>query len=118
MNKQFLKQLIFALAASFTALTCSMSHAASGEMGSGIPSFGIYTQAVAPGQTIVGALGSRTVAFPAGCAYLILTKATMGDDYKIAVAALMLAKSTGKAIRFYAHAERDGGCGVDYVELL
>ncbi len=118
MNKQFLKQLIFSLAALFAVLTYPVSHAASGEMGSCIPVFGIYTQAVAPGQTIVFGMMSPTVVFPAGCTWVTLTKATMGDDYKMAVATLMLAKSTGKAVRLFAHAERDGGCGVDYVQLL
>jgi hypothetical protein len=35
----------------------------------------------------------------------------------MAFATLTAAKMSGRRVRFYAHAERDGGCGVDYVEL-
>jgi hypothetical protein len=38
------------------------------------------------------------------------------DTYKIAIAMMMMANASGTKVRFYAHAERDGGCGVDYVE--
>lgn len=56
--------------------------------------------------------------FPAGCTSLMLHPVTMGlDAYKLAAAALLAAKVSGMRIRFYAHAPRDGGCGVDYVEL-
>ena len=39
------------------------------------------------------------------------------DAYKIAVATLLLAKTTNRSVRLYAHAARDGGCGADYVQL-
>lgn len=84
------------------------------EMGTGIPHFGTYSG----GQTIVWGLNEPTVPIPADCPSLYLTAATMGmDSYKIAVATLLVAKTTNRAVRFYAHAARDGGCGVDYVQL-
>lgn len=87
------------------------------EMGTGIPHFGTYSAASGV-QTIVWALNEATVPFPADCPRLYLTAATMGmDSYKIAVATLLVAKTTNRAVRFYAHAARDGGCGVDYVQL-
>jgi len=86
-------------------------------MGTGIPHFGSYSAATGV-QTNVWGLNEATVPFPAGCPYIYLTAATMGmDAYKIAVATLLVAKTTGRAVRFYAHAARDGGCGVDYVQL-
>ena len=102
------------------SLACAMTQhvsAASGEMGTGVPRFGIYSDpAIAHIQ--VWALDDATVAFPAGCANLMLNPATMGlDAYKLAAAALIAAKVSGMRVRFYAHAPRDGGCGVDYVEL-
>ena len=93
--------------------------AASGDMGTGIPSFGQYSDGVWAGNALVWSLGSASVPFPAGCAYLIVSRATMGaDPFKIAVATMITAKVTGKSVRFYAHADRDGGCGVDYVQLM
>jgi hypothetical protein len=91
--------------------------AASGEMGTGVPRFGIYSDpAVAKIQ--VWGLDDATISFPAGCTYLLLNPATMGlDAYKLAAAALIAAKVSGMRIRFFAHAPRDGGCGIDYVEL-
>jgi hypothetical protein len=87
------------------------------EMGTGIPHFGSYSAATGV-QTIVWGLNEATVPFPADCPRLYLTAATMGmDAYKIAVATLLVAKTTNRAVRFYAHAPRDGGCGVDYVQL-
>jgi hypothetical protein len=92
--------------------------AATGEMGTGIPRFGIYSQAVGP-AVLVWSLTNPTVPFPAGCSSLVLTPGTMGwDSYKIAIATMTAARLSGNRIRFYAHAERDGGCGVDYVEMM
>jgi hypothetical protein len=54
-----------------------------------------------------------------GCTSLTLTVSTMGlDAYKIATATIVLARATGRSVRFFAHASRDGGCGVDYIELI
>jgi hypothetical protein len=39
------------------------------------------------------------------------------EAYKMAFATMTAAKIAGSRVRFYAHADRDGGCGVDYVEL-
>lgn len=79
------------------------------------------TYSPAPGllaHTRVYALSDVAVGFPAGCGFLILSPATMGNDaYKTAIAYLLTAKSTNRRLRFYAHLERDGGCGVDYVEM-
>jgi hypothetical protein len=89
-------------------------------MGTGkVDTFGIYGVAQGGGQTIVWSLKEATVTFPSACTYLILTSSTMGlDSYKLAISVLTAAKITGTPVRFYAHAERDGGCGVDYVQLV
>lgn len=98
-------------------LTSNPAAAAEGEMGVGIPGFGSYSAATGV-ETIVWSLQEAQLPLPAGCPYIKLTAATMGmDAYKIAVATLLMAKATGRAVRFYAHAARDGGCGVDYVQL-
>lgn len=39
------------------------------------------------------------------------------DAYKLALGQLTTALAMRKRVRFYAHADRDGGCGVDYFEL-
>ena len=99
------------------ALAAGNASAASGEMGTGVPTFGVFSQAT--GATIaVWSLANPSTPLPAGCQTLYLTPATMGlDAYKMAFATLTAAKMSGRRVRFYAHAERDGGCGVDYVEL-
>lgn len=103
--------IAFALGASADA------SAAQGEMGAGIPHFGNYAAPLP--YTIVWQLENASTPFPAGCTYLNVTAATMGmDAYKIAIATMTVARVSGRAVRFYAHAPRDGGCGVDYVELL
>jgi hypothetical protein len=87
-------------------------------MGKGKPEFGVYSQSQGV-STPIWSLRDATVGFPAGCGYLILSVATMGiESYKIALAILITAKATNTAVRFYAHADRDGGCGVDYVQML
>lgn len=94
--------------------------AASGEMGTGVPIlFGNYSSVAFPSQgTNVWALSEATIGFPAGCTSIRITRATMGvDDYKIAMATMLIARTTKRKIRFYAHADRDGGCGVDYIQL-
>jgi hypothetical protein len=69
-------------------------------------------------QTIVWILESPSIAFPAGCTAIRLTPITMGlDAYKIAIATMLTARASGRAVRFHAHAVRDDGCGVDYVEM-
>ena len=87
------------------------------EMGTGIPSFGTYSaeQGV---KTTVWSLSDPVVPFPSGCPQIVLTAATMGmDTYKIALATMLLARTTSRSVRFYAHGSHDGGCGVDYVQL-
>ncbi len=105
---------------SVLVLVCGTAQAATGEMGTGIPEFGIYSSVVvAPaGQVTIVSLASPTINFPAGCTSLTMTPASMGADaYKLAVATLLAAKVAGKPVRFYAHAARDAGCGVDYVQM-
>jgi hypothetical protein len=99
------------------ALASSPIYAATGEMGTGVPNFGIYSQATGM-SIIVWSLGNATRSFPSGCTNIVLTPATMGmDSYKMAMATLTAARVSGLKVRFYAHAERDNGCGVDYVQL-
>lgn len=93
--------------------------AASGEMGTGVPTFGNYSAAAGLlMQTNVWSIANPTRPFPAGCSNLVLSASTMGvDAYKLAVGILIAAKLAERPVRFYAHVERDGGCGVDYVQL-
>lgn len=104
---------------SFTGLMLSTSltaHAAVGDMGTGMPHFAIYSAAT--GANIrIWSLANATINFPTGCTSIFITRTTAGDDYKIMLAVILLAKSLGRPIKFYAHAERDGGCGVDYVQM-
>jgi len=101
-----------------SACMCANVNAAQGEMGTGIPSgFSFYSAATGV-QTLVWGMTSPSIQFPSGCQSLTLTPATMGmDAYKIAVSTLLLARVTGRPVRFYAHASRDTGCGVDYIQL-
>jgi hypothetical protein len=105
------------LIAGAAALFAQVVFAASGEMGTGIPNFGLYSQATGL-QIRVWNLSSATMSFPVGCVAIILTPETMGmESYKMAFTLLTTAKLSGTRVRFYAHADRDGGCGVDYMQL-
>lgn len=96
----------------------STGFAATGEMGTGIPQFGSYGEATSV-RANVWSLTDATIPFPAECGYIVLSQVTMGaTSYRIAIATLLAAKVAGRKVRFYAHEPRDGGCGVDYVELL
>jgi hypothetical protein len=88
-------------------------------MGTGTPDiWGQYSAAVGDTHIRIFNLTNRTTAFPAGCSYITISSATVGPDaYKMALATMLTAKSTGKKMRFYSHAVRDGGCGVDYFEI-
>jgi hypothetical protein len=113
-KKKYFKAAVF----SAMALTASWSMAATGEMGTGTPQFGVYTAPIGSNVRI-WLLAGATIPMPSSCTHLLLYSATVGmDHYKIAIALMTTAKVSGKKIRFYAHAERDGGCGVDYVELV
>lgn len=120
--KHDMKHQLSALAARSLCVIGLLAHGIaaaqdSREMGTGIPHFGSYSAATGV-ATIVWALNEATVPIPADCTRLSLTPVTMGmDAYKIAVATLLVARTTNRAVRFYAHAPRDGGCGVDYVQL-
>jgi hypothetical protein len=93
--------------------------AATGDMGTGIPGFGFYADASNSPSVIVWVLEQADVPFPTGCPYIRLTTATMGlESFKIAVAQLTMAKAAGRKVKFYAHVTRDGGCGIDYVQVL
>jgi hypothetical protein len=116
-NYRFKPQLCAAVMAVMAWLPVSVS-AAMYEMGTGIPGqAGIYSQVTGLAHFRIWALTSPTIAFPAGCTSLILSRATLVDDYKIFVSVILTAQSLGRSVRFYAHAERDGGCGVDYVQM-
>jgi hypothetical protein len=109
-------RIVSALLGSALALAANNAFAASGEMGTGVPHFGVYSHGGA--YMRIWSLAQITRPLPSGCTSLILTPNTMGiDSYKMAFATLTAAKLAGRAVRFYAHAELDGGCGVDYVEL-
>lgn len=89
-----------------------------GDMGTGVPNFGIYSP-VAGFKATVWGLDDATTPFPAGCTSITLTPATMGlDTYKISLAVMIIAKASNRRVRFYAHATRDSGCGVDYIQLI
>jgi hypothetical protein len=106
------------LATAFLGLLNGASMAAQGEMGTGVPAnVGLYSNATGM-SAIIWSMTDLSTPLPAGCTLLTLSPATMGmDAYKVAISAVMLAKATGKRVRFYAHAPRDSGCGVDYVEV-
>lgn len=94
------------------------ANAAQGELGTGIPKFGTYSAASGMSMYATVALDDATIPLPSGCIVLVLSPATMGmDSYKISVATLLAAKVSGRKVRFYSHMVRDGGCGVDYVEI-
>jgi hypothetical protein len=94
----------------------STANAATGEMGNGMPNIGIYSSAT--GANIrIWFLANATVNFPTGCTSILISRTTVGDDYKVMLSVILTAQALGKPVRFYAHAERDGGCGVDYVQM-
>jgi hypothetical protein len=120
-GRKMLRHLIsHALVMALAFGTSAQASAAQGEMGTGIPRFGNYaTWAGGPPHSIVWQLENASTPFPAGCTSLNVTAATMGMDvYKIAIATMTVARVSGRSVRFFAHAPRDGGCGVDYVELV
>ena len=105
------------MAVACLALVSIPGFAAQGEMGMGIPQFGSYSAATGT-SIIVWRLDEVATPFPSGCVNITLSPTTMGiDAYKIGVATMLAARTSGRKVRFYAHAPRDGGCGVDYVEL-
>jgi len=107
----------FALALLLAGLFQTAS-AATGEMGTGTPQFGVYSVPVGV-HASVWALSNKIADFPVGCNFLVLYPGTMGmDSYKVAIAIMLTARVTNKKVRFYAHQSQDNGCGVDYVELI
>jgi len=117
-NREMLMKKLVVLAAALVALASQDVTAASGEMGNGVPHFGLYSSATGT-RLVVWALGDAAGPIPAGCSSLILSPETMGlEAFKIAAATLTAARITGMRVRFYAHGEHDGGCGVDYVEIV
>lgn len=116
-HKEMLMKKISGFAAILVALASQNASAAAGEMGTGVPYFGVYSQATGT-MLRVYSLGSPYINFPAGCDAIVLTPATMGmESFKIAFATLTTARISGLKVRLYAHGERDGGCGADYVQL-
>jgi hypothetical protein len=120
--KSSIKNLLHALVFVWLMLNqVSSTHAATGEMGTGIPVFGVYTNAVTGngGWITIWGLQNPTVSIPQGCSALYITTNTLGaSSYKDALAVLLTATSLNKPVRFYAHAERDSGCGVDYLQII
>jgi hypothetical protein len=107
---------IYAVAVA-AAIAPGVASALEREMDTGIPTYASYSAATGV-QTVVWGLTNPTIPFPSDCSRIVLTAATMGmDAYKIAVAHLLAARFANKRIRFYAHASRDDGCGIDYVQL-
>ena len=94
------------------------SMAATGDMGTGIPNFGLYGT-FNNSLIIIHSLINPTVNFPAGCPYLIISPATIGvAEHRMVYATLLTATAMQRRVRFFSHADRDGGCGVDYVSLV
>ena len=109
-----MKRILRCFSASIFFASMNVS-AATGEMGTGIPSFGVYAGS---NVTIVWSLANATINFPVGCTNLRVSAATLTmDGYKIALSQMTAARISGRKVRFFVHAERDGGCGVDYVEI-
>lgn len=94
------------------------SMAATGDIGTGIPNFGLYGT-FNNGLIIIHTLINPTINFPAACPYLIISPATIGvAEHRMVYATLLTASALQRRVRFYAHVDRDGGCGVDYVSLV
>ena len=92
--------------------------AAQGEMGTGTPQYSIYGDVVGS-YVRIASLANPTTTFPGDCSTIFLTSNTMGTEmFRAAIATIIAARVSGMRVRFYAHAPRDGGCGVDYVELV
>ena len=67
---------------------------------------------------MVWKLEGATIPFPTGCSGQSLDPTIMGmDAYKIAIGIMLVARASGRTGRFYAHAPRGSGCGVDYLQL-
>lgn len=115
-----MKKLFTLFLSAFLFSAFTNSHAASGEMGQGIPTFGFYTAALDGSPYVkVWTLKSPAPNFPSGCTALSINSKTIGmDSFKIAYSTLLTAVAAGIPVRFYAHVPRDGGCGVDYIQLL
>jgi len=113
----YLKLSGFALMGLLSFLPRTTS-AASGEMGFGvIAEYGAYSKATGE-MLVIWGLKNVKIPMAAGCPYLYLTPQTMGlTAFKNAQAMLLVARVTKKPVRFYAHGERDGGCGVDYIQI-
>jgi hypothetical protein len=99
-------------------MTSTNALAASGEMGTGVPRWAQFGD-VYGGYILVKSLSGASIPFPSGCeSGIIITSGTMGrDPLAAAISMLLAAKITGVPVRFVAHTTRDGGCGVDYIEL-
>jgi hypothetical protein len=99
-----------------TSLVLTVTLLLSGSLATAQTGFSFYSATGV--STLVWGLSSPTVPFASGCSFVVLSPATMGmDSYKIAVSTLLLARMTGRPIRFYSHAPRDGGCGADMIQL-
>ena len=89
-------------------------------MGTGVPSFGLYSNPTGGPYARVWSIDERTIGLPIECpSGIILNPTNMGlEAYKLAVAMMMSAKISNRKVRFYAHSSTEGGCGADYVQLM
>lgn len=72
-----------------------------GEMGTGTPQFGFYSDAAyAGGKATVWGMKNISTPFPSGCSNITLTANTMGvDSFKQALAVMITAQALGKSVR-------------------
>lgn len=113
-----MNKIIGAITVIVTLWACALpqADAATGEMGTGIVS-GVRFYSSPVGSAFYVDFSSTTTPVPSGCSAKI-TRATVGaDDYKTMFSMALTAKVTGRPLRLYAHAVRDGGCGVDYMQM-
>lgn len=111
-SKRVLAALVIILAFAHNA------PAAQGEMGTGMPIYGLQGTA-GHSYVTVFRLDEATIPFPVGCTYLVISSFANGSDiFRAMVDSLLAAKLARKKIRFYAVQENQGGCGVDYLEVV
>ena len=115
--KTHIRNVFFALGL-FGVFTPAVN-AYQGQMGTGIPTFGVYSAALTGSPYIaIWSLSNGSFPMAPGCPYLLLTVSTMGlETYKAALSILTTAVIANRTVQFFSHSERDGGCGVDYIRL-
>lgn len=93
MKTQFTRLLRSIGCASLIVGTTMSAHAATGEMGNGVPQVGIYSSAT--GANIrIWSLANATANFPAGCSSILISRTTVGEqDCKVMLSVILTAKS-------------------------